>query len=231
MDTNIEKIPTTPPDEITWEDDLKKVGLLRRLLRARKWYGADWWFVAISSLAVLFFILVAIFPSWFAPYTPDTLVGPRFLAPNEIPAVSVLIAPSDSTISSLKDLAVDENADRPKVAVVMYAATGDATQFSAEQIDIALKQWRGQPTQEPEVMEHLAVWTYQMIGHENLWFPRFYAILFWLIGGLGLYFFLRDLTGPTGAVIGTVFFLFCPYGISASRAFMVFSIGNDWKRL
>jgi peptide/nickel transport system permease protein len=138
MDTNIEKIPTTPPDEITWEDDLKKVGLLRRLLRARKWYGADWWFVAISSLAVLFFILVAIFPSWFAPYTPDTLVGPRFLAPNEIPAVSVLIAPSDSTISSLKDLAVDENADRPKVAVVMGASTSGDLNDTAKQIDADL---------------------------------------------------------------------------------------------
>ncbi len=138
MDTNIEKIPTAPPDEITWEDDLKKVGLLRRLLRARKWYGADWWFVAISSLAVLFFILVAIFPSWFAPYTPDTLVGPRFLAPNEIPAVSVLIAPSDSTISSLKDLAVDENADRPKVAVVMGASTSGDLNDTAKQIDADL---------------------------------------------------------------------------------------------
>jgi peptide/nickel transport system permease protein len=138
MDTNIEKIPTTPPDEITWEDDLKKVGWLRRLLRARKWYGADWWFVAVSSLAVLFFILVAIFPSWFAPYTPDTLVGPRFLAPNEIPAVSVLIAPSDSTISSLKDLAVDENADRPKVAVVMGASTSGDLNDTAKQIDADL---------------------------------------------------------------------------------------------
>lgn len=138
MDTNIEKIPTTPPDEITWEDDLKKVGWLRRLLRARKWYGADWWFVAVSSLAVLFFILVAVFPSWFAPYTPDTLVGPRFLAPNEIPAVSVLIAPSDSTISSLKDLAVDENADRPKVAVVMGASTSGDLNDTAKQIDADL---------------------------------------------------------------------------------------------
>ncbi|NMC84462.1 MAG: glycosyltransferase family 39 protein [Anaerolineaceae bacterium] len=127
-------------------------------------------------------------------------------------------------VYDLTDLPLDFHPARQLQSMLkargMYAATGDATQFSAEQIDIALKQWRGQPTQEPEVMEHLAVWTYQVIGHENLWFPRFYAILFWLIGGLGLYFFLRNLTGPTGAVIGTVFFLFCPYGISASRAFM-----------
>jgi peptide/nickel transport system permease protein len=138
MDTNIEKTPITPPDEITWEDDLKKVGLLRRLLRARKWYGADWWFVAISSLAVLFFILVAIFPSWFAPYSPDTLVGPRFLAPNEIPAVSALIVPSDSAVSSLKDLAVDENADRPKIAVVMGASTSGDLNDTAKEIDTDL---------------------------------------------------------------------------------------------
>gem|GEM_PF-461044 len=100
----------------------------------------------------------------------------------------------------------------------MFAAVSEA--FTPAQQQIAIGQWKSQPIQEPEVMEHLAVWTYQVIGHEDLWFPRFYAILFWLAGGVGLYLLLKDLTGTDGAVVGTLFYLFAPFGISASRAFM-----------
>jgi len=46
----------------------------------RRWYGVDWWFVVLSSIAVIAFIIIAIFPQAFAPYSPDALVGPRFLA-------------------------------------------------------------------------------------------------------------------------------------------------------
>ena len=59
-------------------------------------------------------------------------------------------------VYDLTDLPLDFHPARQLQSMLkargMYAATGDATQFSAEQIDIALKQWRGQPTQEPEVM-------------------------------------------------------------------------------
>ena len=41
-----------PPEE-QWQIDLERVGLLRRLLNGRKWYGVDWWMVVISSIMVI----------------------------------------------------------------------------------------------------------------------------------------------------------------------------------
>jgi hypothetical protein len=100
----------------------------------------------------------------------------------------------------------------------MFAS--ESADFTPEQTQTAIKQWKNEPTEEPEVIEHLAVWTYQLIGREDLWFPRFYSIVFWLIGGIGLYLLLKKMTGVDGAVVGTWFYLFVPYGISASRAIM-----------
>ena len=127
------------PEGVTWEVELRKVGLLRRLLMGRKWYGADWWFVLISSIAVIFSIIVAIFPGAFAPYAPDELVGPRFLAPNEIPATSVLIVPSTSEINSLEDIAVPKGESRPKIGVVLGSLTAGDLNDEAQRIDQELK--------------------------------------------------------------------------------------------
>ena len=63
-----------------WENELERVGFVRRIFLARRWYGADWWFVAISTVMVIGFIVVALFPGLFAPHKPDEIVGPRFLA-------------------------------------------------------------------------------------------------------------------------------------------------------
>jgi peptide/nickel transport system permease protein len=137
-DLNIEPTSNTP-EGVTWEVELRKVGLLRRLLMGRKWYGADWWFVLISSVAVIFSIIVAFFPGAFAPYAPDELVGPRFLAPNEIPATSVLIVPSDSDINSLEDIAVPTGESRPKIGVVLGSLTAGDLNDEAKRIDQELK--------------------------------------------------------------------------------------------
>lgn len=136
---NIEPTGNTP-EGVTWEVELRKVGLLRRLLMGRKWYGADWWFVLISSVAVIFSIIVAFFPGVFAPYAPDELVGPRFLAPNEIPATSVLIVPSTSEINSLEDIAVPEDDSRPKIGVVLGSLTAGDLNDEAQRIDQELKE-------------------------------------------------------------------------------------------
>jgi hypothetical protein len=95
-----------------------------------------------------------------------------------------------------------------------------AENVEAWQQKMAVTQWANQPVQEPEIMEHLAAWTYKLIGREDIFYPRLYAALFWLIGGVALYLLLKKLTGVDGAVVGVAFYLFCPYGISASRAFM-----------
>jgi peptide/nickel transport system permease protein len=134
-----EELTNTPPEGTSWEAELKRIGFVRRLLMGRHWYGADWWFVVISSIAVLGFIIVAIFPSVFAPYSPDELVGPRFLAPGEIPSQSVLIVPTDSSINELRDLATATGAERPKIAVVQGVSTAGDLNAQAQKIDQELK--------------------------------------------------------------------------------------------
>jgi peptide/nickel transport system permease protein len=92
-----------------WQLDLDQVGFVRRLLLARKWYGGDWWFVAISAVLLLFVIIVGTFPYWFAPYDPRAEVGPSLLAPGELPSGYVLVTRKDSGVRSLRDIGGREN--------------------------------------------------------------------------------------------------------------------------
>jgi peptide/nickel transport system permease protein len=123
----------------TWEAELQELGLLRRALLARKWYGADWWFVAISALMVLGFIILALIPGVFAPHGPHDLVGPRFLAPGEEPVAPLLIIPTVTSIESLRDLAAPIDAPRPSVSVVQGVPTSGALREQAQEIDNELK--------------------------------------------------------------------------------------------
>lgn len=132
----IDKEQLTTP---AWEAELEQVGFLRRMLNARRWYGADWWFVAISAVMVLVFIIIAIFPNVFSPYSPDDLVGPRFLAPGQHPALPVLIVLKESPVNALKDLAVAEGEQRPTVSVVQGLPTGGALNEQAQKIDDQIK--------------------------------------------------------------------------------------------
>jgi peptide/nickel transport system permease protein len=112
-----------------WESELERVGFARRLLQARKWYGADWWFVAISSLMVVGFLLLAAFPQVFAKYDPLDLVGPRLLAPGERPNQEVLILPEGSEFESIADFEPDE---RTPVAVVIDTPSSEAARDAAD---------------------------------------------------------------------------------------------------
>ena len=60
-----------PGQVADWELELQKVGFARRMLLARKWYRTDWWFVAISSVMVVAFLIVAAVPQWLARHDPD----------------------------------------------------------------------------------------------------------------------------------------------------------------
>lgn len=92
-----------------WQLDLDKVGFLRRILLARKWYGGDWWFVVISAILLIFVIIVGIFPQWFAPYDPRAEVGPSLLSPGEPPAEYVLILTQNSEATTLREIGNSEN--------------------------------------------------------------------------------------------------------------------------
>lgn len=109
--------PPTDQDEALepWQEDLEQVGLLRRLLAGRRWYGADWWFVAIATAMVMVFFFVAAFPRAVAPHDPTDQVGARFLAPGEAPDQNVMILPEGVELSGLIELA---GGDRVPTGVV-----------------------------------------------------------------------------------------------------------------
>src|SRR5690606_2686731 len=88
-----------------WQRELDQVGLLRRFLLARRWYGADWWFAVLSSILLLFIISVGLFPGLYAPYNPRAEVGPALLAPGEEPPSFVVVTLEGSGIDELTDLA------------------------------------------------------------------------------------------------------------------------------
>lgn len=111
-----------------WELELQRVGFVRRILRARKWHGADWWFVAISSVMVVGFLLLAAFPQIFATYDPLEQVGPRLLAPGDTPEQEILIVPIDSPIGSIADFERDV---RTPLAVMLDTPSSEAARDAA----------------------------------------------------------------------------------------------------
>lgn len=130
--------PAADPTEPTadWVDDLEHVGIVRRVLAARRWYKADWWFVAISSVMVVGFMILAAFPGVFAPYDPLDQVGPRLLAPGESPVQEILIVPVDSGITAIADLPVGE---RVGFAVAENTPSSEAARDEAEVASEALE--------------------------------------------------------------------------------------------
>jgi peptide/nickel transport system permease protein len=139
MAINQKELPPEIAEIPAWQKDLQKVGFVRRLFMARKWYGADWWFVAISTVMVIGFTIIALFPGLFAPYGPNEIVGSSFLAPGETPPEPVLILPRDSVVMELKELAVPEDAPRPLIGVEEGLATATALREQAQLIDDQLK--------------------------------------------------------------------------------------------
>lgn len=132
----VELEPRRDQDQEQWQLDLEKVGLVRRLLAGRKWYGADWWFVAIASAMVTMFFFVAAFPDVLAPHDPTEQVGPRFLAPGEVPDQDVMILPVGVEVSALADLAGEE---RIPTGVVRGAHSSQTIRDEADRVTEELK--------------------------------------------------------------------------------------------
>jgi peptide/nickel transport system permease protein len=151
MTVTKERPPEPPVEFETWEVELERVGFVRRILNTRRWYGADWWFVAVSTVMVVGFIVIALFPGFFAPYAPDALVGTRFLAPGEHPAVPVLVVLQDSPVNTLKDLAVGEGVPRAAVAVVAGVPTASALNEAAQKIDNQIRNEPGGLRLRPQI--------------------------------------------------------------------------------
>jgi 4-amino-4-deoxy-L-arabinose transferase-like glycosyltransferase len=87
------------------------------------------------------------------------------------------------------------------------------------QQQVAISQYTGEGIIEPLVMETIVANTYKVIGSDPVWVARIYSSIFWIIGGIGLFFLTRDITSADGAVLATAYYLFVPFGIIASRSF------------
>jgi len=132
-----ERPSETPAEIITWEVELQKVGLVRRILNARRWYGADWWFVTVSALLVLVFIVIALLPGLFALTTRRT-GGPSFLAPGSYPPVPMLVVPITSAVNSIKDLQCCRSTPSGG-RVIQGGNTAGALNDAAKEIDNQIK--------------------------------------------------------------------------------------------
>ncbi len=72
---------------------------------------------------------------------------------------------------------------------------------------------------EPRIIEHFAVFGYRIAVSEQLWIPRVLSSLFWVIGGIFLYLTAIRISSSEASLFSTIYYLFLPYGISASRSF------------
>src|SRR5919199_504013 len=73
---------------------------------------------------------------------------------------------------------------------------------------------------EPPILEILTSVGYLIAGGEHLWIPQVFSALFWMVGGVFLYLIAKRIVSPNAAVFCLFFYLFVPYGVLASRAFM-----------
>ncbi len=86
------------------------------------------------------------------------------------------------------------------------------------QREMAVQQWKTQPTLEPEIIETLTLIAYATKGEADLALPRQITAVFWVISGVFLFLAARRLVSPDGALLTASFYLFLPYTVYASRS-------------
>ena len=90
----------------------------------------------------------------------------------------------------------------------------------AWQKDLAIRQYTGEATIEPPILDHLAAILYTRFGQENTAYPRAISAAFWLLATFFLFLLSKNLTNSLpAALFSLAFFLFLPYAVTASRAF------------
>ena len=123
----------------------------------------------------------------------------------------------------LKDAPLEFHSTRQLHSALMargiYYAIADDLSVPEWQRETAIRQWKLEGLIEPPIMEWITAFTYESMGAVNLWVARIYAIGFWILAGIALFFLTEKIVGPIGAFVAEVFFLFYPYGIIASRSF------------
>jgi len=72
---------------------------------------------------------------------------------------------------------------------------------------------------EPPILEVVSSFAYRIFG-EHLWIPRLLSAMFWVVGGAFLYQIAKKISSPNAAMFSVFFYLFVPFSVFASRAFM-----------
>ncbi len=72
---------------------------------------------------------------------------------------------------------------------------------------------------ELRILDRIVVFFYRIVGGEHLWIARTLSSVFWIVGGVFLYLIAGRILTPGAALFSVFFYLFLPYGISASRSF------------
>ncbi|HEX2997004.1 MAG TPA: glycosyltransferase family 39 protein [Anaerolineales bacterium] len=121
----------------------------------------------------------------------------------------------------LTDLPLDFHPTRQLVSIIkargLYYQTRPAG-ILARQLESGIRFGRLKADVEPVVFENVVAFTYRFTG-EQLWVPRVYASLFWLIGGIFLFLLAREFVSFEGALVSTTYYLIFPYAIIGSRSF------------
>lgn len=146
--------------------------------------------------------------------TPDTVL---FLKPTRIVVLVLLIVFLLGGLAvrliDLTDLPLELGATRELHSFIM--ARGLYYSMNAPEIlalpentrEFGITTGGSEPTIEPPIFEHLVAFTYRILGQENMLVPRLYSILFWLIGGIGLFLLARKLMPLNGAFAALAFYL------------------------
>jgi len=72
---------------------------------------------------------------------------------------------------------------------------------------------------EPTILENIVAFTYRVAGGEYVWIARIYSSFFWVLGGVALFFLVKEMVSTDGAYLALTYYLFVPFGIVASRSF------------
>lgn len=100
--------------------------------------------MAASSVLLLIFIFVALFPQAIAPYDPGAEVGPAFLPPRQAPLDNVIVARTADGIKNLTDLG--DNG----VGIVAGSETAKALRSRLEELNTE-RASKGQPPLRPDI--------------------------------------------------------------------------------
>jgi peptide/nickel transport system permease protein len=79
------------------------IGIMRRFLRGRKWYGSEWYITVAGGLILIVVAAVTILAPLLAPHDPNEFVGAPFTPPLGGPQV-LLVRSGESPIGSGDDL-------------------------------------------------------------------------------------------------------------------------------